>query len=596
VTTSVLTTMAAFMPLMLMPGILGQFMMVIPLVVTLALAISLLEAYWILPAHVIAARVNFDNPSRIHRHRERFTHWLQVKYSRLLLKALRYPGRVALAVLLLFVVSIGALASGRITVNFFAMESMRLFYINVEMPPGTPLEQSLQKSREAEQRIRGAMLPGEVRGMVSYAGLMFTQTEPLMGDNYAQVMVSLNPQRGEMRTTHQVVEAVRPLLADLAGVAELYFFEMKDGPPTEKPIKVKVRGDDFARIGAAVEELKGLLATIDGVSDISDNDSPGGMELVLTINHDAVRRAGLNPALLSRLIRMLGDGEVVSSVQLRGEKVEVRVLAAERYPDLESLLRTPVALPDGGQMALGELVEHRVQYGRSNIRHYNLLRAVTLEADLDKAVQDTVAANAQLQAHWQRVAANHPGITLDFSGELDDIYESLDSIVVLFIFGLGMIYLILGAQFGSYFQPLLIIFTIPMAFTGVLLGLWFTANPLSLYTLYGVVALGGIAVNSAIVLISAANQRLASGMSLLHATVYAARRRMIPILITSLTTIAGLFSLATGLGGHSLIWGPVATAIVWGLALSTVLTLFVTPLLYRLFMADTGGLLRRFWR
>jgi len=115
-------------------------------------------------------------------------------------------------------------------------------------------------------------------------------------------------------------------------------------------------------------------------------------------------------------------------------------------------------------------------------------------------------------------------------------------------------------------------------------GLLLTNNPLSLFTLYGIVALAGIAVNAAIVLISAANARLDSGMSLLHSTLYAARRRVIPILITSLTTIAGLFSLATGLGGHSLIWGPVATAIVSGLVFSTILTLIVVPVLYRLSM------------
>jgi multidrug efflux pump subunit AcrB len=124
-----------------------------------------------------------------------------------------------------------------------------------------------------------------------------------------------------------------------------------------------------------------------------------------------------------------------------------------------------------------------------------------------------------------------------------------------------------------------------MAFTGVTYGLLVSGNPLSLYTIYGVVALAGIAVNAAIVLISAGNQRLAAGMTVLHATIYAARRRVIPILITSLTTVAGLFSLATGLGGKSLIWGPVATAIVWGLAFSTILTLIVIPLLYRLFMS-----------
>ena len=124
----------------------------------------------------------------------------------------------------------------------------------------------------------------------------------------------------------------------------------------------------------------------------------------------------------------------------------------------------------------------------------------------------------------------------------------------------------------------------PLAFTGVVLGLLVTGHPLSLYAMYGVVALAGISVNAAIVLISAANSRLESGMSLLHATVYAARRRVIPIIITSLTTVAGLFSLAAGLAGKSLIWGPVATAIVWGLAFSTVLTLFVIPFLYRTFM------------
>jgi multidrug efflux pump subunit AcrB len=163
----------------------------------------------------------------------------------------------------------------------------------------------------------------------------------------------------------------------------------------------------------------------------------------------------------------------------------------------------------------------------------------------------------------------------------------MDSILILFVFGVGVMYAILGTQFRSYWQPLMILSTLFMAFTGVTFGLLVSQNPMSLYTLYGVVALGGIAVNAAIVLISAGNERLKSGMSVLHATIYAARRRVIPILITSLTTIAGLFSLAAGLGGESLIWGPVATAIVWGLAFSTLLTLVVIPLLYRLFMSNS---------
>nr|MBA2238247.1 efflux RND transporter permease subunit [Lysobacter sp.] len=185
---------------------------------------------------------------------------------------------------------------------------------------------------------------------------------------------------------------------------------------------------------------------------------------------------------------------------------------------------------------------------------------------------------------WDRVRVQHPGADLDFSGELDDINESLNAMGPLALLGIGLIYLILAAQFRSYFQPLLILVTVPLAFIGVTLGLLISGNPLSLYTMYGVIALIGIAVNAAIVLISAANDRRAAGMRTLHATIFAARRRVIAVLMTTATTIAGLFSLAFGIGGKSLLWGPVASSIVWGLAFSAVLTLFVVPVLYRYFM------------
>jgi multidrug efflux pump subunit AcrB len=166
---------------------------------------------------------------------------------------------------------------------------------------------------------------------------------------------------------------------------------------------------------------------------------------------------------------------------------------------------------------------------------------------------------------------------------LDDIQESLDAMLLLFLFGISLIYLLIGTQFKSYFQPLMILVTVPLAFIGVVIGLIITQNPLSLYTMYGIVALTGISVNSAIVLIDAANTRRKAGMNSVHSIVFAARRRVVPILITSFTTIAGLLSLALGLGGNSLLWGPVASAIMWGLAVSTLMTLFVIPLLYKTF-------------
>jgi multidrug efflux pump subunit AcrB len=585
VTSSVMTTMAAFLPLMLLPGILGDFMFVIPFVVTVALAVSLLEAYWILPVHVSMVKLNLNKLTRSQQLRIRFTHWLRIKYSQLLIKVLRRPLTSLLVVILMFAIAVGAYFAGLVRVQFFAFDPTRLFYVNVEMPPGTPLEQTLRQVEIIEGKVRHYLRPGEARGISSTAGQMFTKMGPYFGDHYGQLAVSLNPQKAGMRSIEQTVATMRDDIKATVGPKNTSFFVVEAGPPKGKPISIKVRGDDFQEIEAAVGDLKAILQAMEGVTDITDDSSAGKLELKMRFNTEVMRVAGLNPADIARTIRLMFDGEVVASMQHEGQKLDVRVRAVgENLQNIDSVLDQTITLPGGGQIALGQLVLVDTALGKDNIRHYNFRRAITLEANLEKEKIDTAVANNQILQQWDKIRLNYPRINLDFSGELDDIQESLDAMLVLGLLGIGLIYLILGTQFKSYWQPFMILITVPLAFTGVTLGLVVSRNPLSLFTMYGVVALIGIVVNSAIVMIHAANGRLDQGMSVLHATVYAARRRVVPIIITSLTTVAGLFSLAIGLGGKSLLWGPVASAIVWGLAFSTVLTLFVIPLLFRFFM------------
>lgn len=585
ITTAVLTSIAAFLPLMLMPGILGDFMRVIPMVVCIALAISLIEAFWMLPAHVMVVRVNFTNPGRIQRLRNKLTHGLQIAYIRLLIKALRRPALSLLIAVVPFVVAVGVVAGGKIKMDFFASDPLRLFYVNVEMPPATPLELTMKTVAAIEQRVRAKVREGEVRAITSYAGQMFTETEPKLGDQYGQVLVGLHPKTEALRSVDQMIDAVRESVTAVAGPVNTSFLRLAGGPPTAKPISIKVRGDDYPQLTEAAQTLRQIMATIADVTDIEDDASKGRYELLLNLDQDAMTRSGLDPEQVRRTLRLLVDGEVVADMRDQGQKLEVRVRAQpQSLDDLDQLLNFRLPLPAGGSIALAELVEQQRHQALGNIRHYNFRRAITVEADLKPGGIDTVSANELVVEAWQQQALAYPDIDLDFSGELDDIQESLDAIGVLFLFGVGLMYLILGTQFRSYFQPLMILVTVPLAFTGVVFGLMITQNPLSLFTMYGVVALAGIAVNAAIVLISAANSRLDNGMGLQHATLYAARRRVVPILITTLTTVAGLFSLAVGLGGKSLIWGPVATAIVWGLIFSTLLTLFVIPLLFRLTM------------
>ncbi len=605
VTTAVFTTISAFLPLMLLPGILGEFMMVVPLVVSIALLLSLVESFWMLPAHVTAMGGDMSKPGRVQRGRTAAMRWIRHRYSVLLLRSLRWPKMTLSVVVLLFMMAGSVIAAGLVKVDFFAADTLRVFYVSVEMPATSTLQDTLNKTLEVEKQVKKHLKEGEARSVVSYAGQMFTDIEPYFGARYGQIVIGLLPETKDSRRVEDIVKSMRKDVVSVPGANQISFLVLSSGPPSNKPISVKVRGNDFRIIQQASDKLQDILSSMSGIKDVNDNASEGRMELTLTLNHDAIRRAGINPAVVSRTIRLLVDGEVVADMQDQSEKLEVWLRSSkDSFDDVGSVLDFHIPTANGGSIPLRELTSQTRVVSLGNIRHHNFRRTITVEADLVKHEQedfvecqinpafkdqpkdyskctlDTVTANKQLLAEWDKHKADFPSIDLSFSGQLDDINEAIGSMGKLFLFGVGLMYLILGTQFKSYFQPMIILFTIPMAFSGVTFGLLVTQSPLSLYTLYGVVALAGIAVNGAIVLMSAANDRRKLGMSTLHAVVFASRRRVIPILITALTTIAGLFSLSIGLGGHSLIWGPVATAIVWGVGFSTVLSLFTIPTLY----------------
>jgi multidrug efflux pump subunit AcrB len=477
------------------------------------------------------------------------------------------------------------LATEKVRIEFFTFDPIRMFYVYVDMPPDSPIEGSLAQAERVAENIRPLIHDSELRAITTQAGVKFTDTEPLFGDQYGQIQVSLSPKGADDRSVGEVVNAIREAAFAARGDAEISFFELSGGPPVAKDIAVQVRGDNTEELRAATDAIKKIVRSIDGSSNVVDNDVPGRYELTLDLDDRAIRQAGLSQGAISRLMRLHVEGEIVAFTRDDGEKVELRVRGPRRIlQDVTDILDDPIALPQGGTTTFRALTTTQVNRSSGTIRHYNYRRSITVEADLDPIKINTVKGNKFIAEEWSNIRSAYPGIDLDFSGAFDDIQESLDAMLILFLFGLGLIYLILATQFRSYFQPLLIGTTLPMAFTGVVVGLYVTGNPLSLYTLYGVVALTGIAVNAAIVLIDAANTRINAGMRPLHAIMYAARRRVIPIIMTAMTTIAGLFSLATGLGGKSLLWGPVATSMVFGLFVATVLTLFLLPVLFRSFM------------
>ena len=595
VLSAVLTTISAFLPLILLPGIVGEFMKVVPIVVALGLLVSLVEAFWILPSHVISVsgKRAASSSAYLDNWRGRWTHALRIKYTKALGFVFRRPLPFFAAAFAMFVLSIVAIATDRVRVDFFANDPFRIIYVNVDMPAEAQLEETLRNLNRVQAAIDPLVDDSELRAMIGMAGLRFTDAEILYGDHYGQIQLSLKPEQDDSRGVFEIRDSLRDAVARAAGNATVSYFVPSGGPPTEKDIALKLIGDDFVELRAAVRALKAIIADIPGSDNIEDDEVPGRPELTLELDFQAIREAGLSPGDVSRLLRLHVDGEIVAFTRDLGEKLELRVRGPQRnVGEVDAVLDDPIALPGGGSTTFRALTTSSVTRSSGTIKHFNFRRSITVSADLGEESPDTVTANRQIVDAWDEVRIDYPSVSLELSGAFDDIQESLDSMLLLFMLGLALIYLILATQFRSYFQPLLILFTVPMAFTGVVFGLFVTQYALSLYTLYGIVALTGIAVNAAIVLIDATNARMDSGMRSLHAVMYAARRRVVPILMTSLTTIAGLFSLATGLGGKSAIWGPVAASMVFGLMVGTVLTLFLIPVLARAFIRLRDGRIR----
>ena len=404
----------------------------------------------------------------------------------------------------------------------------------------------------------------------------------LYGHQYGDIWFSLTTDASRDAAT--LIPLVKPLLEDLSGTVGVWV--EGDGPePVGKPIYLMLSGAGGSEQEAAITQLKAILGSIAGVHDIKIDSIAGLPELNVRLDSEAIQRAGLNPESVIRTLQLLADGESVASFIDQDESIGVRVRADEgNERDITALLRHTLARPDGSSAPLSQLVTAEQRVGSASINHIDFRRILALQADLDKTKMDTMAANKLIKEHWGKVSDNYPDIKVTFGGEMEAINKSLSQLGQQFVLGIGLIFLIVGTQFRSYGLPFLVLFKVPMAFTGLIMGLLISREPISLYTLYGAVALAGIAVNSAILMFSAAHDRLAVGMGVVHAAVYAARRRMLPILITSLTTLVGLLPLALATNQSSTMWRPVATAIVWGVGFSTILTLFIVPLLYRLAM------------
>ena len=572
VTSGILTTIAAFLPLMLLPGIMGKFMRVIPFVVSLALLSSLFEATVILPSHIN----DWTGGSTRHKKTELGLYlWLKEHYVRALRGFLR---RRYLVVVIMVVILIGsALLIPLVGVEMFGHEDLGHFTVLVKLPEGTSLEETDRVISKIE--ASALRLPAEeVRYIEASSGLYQGNNEWLIRKNVGQVVVSLVESSERERTTDEIIAALRDSIASVSGISSVEFEKPSSGPPSSKPLSIRLTGKYLEELRSATADLKAVLAGVEGVYDIQDDFPQGTQEIRVHIDEERAALYGLAPREIALELHTAISGLTATTFREGDEDIDVVVkLREDSNNSLESVRGLRLTTFTGATVPLSDVARITVHDATSEIKRRDLKRTIIVGADIDESKTTVDRAVREATSHFAEIGRRYTDITLEVGGEFEEFTEFLGDLERLFAIGLILIYLILGTQFRSYLQPLTILCTVPFAFIGAMVGLLVAGDKFGIVTLFGVVALAGIVVNDAIVMISFINNARRAGRDRWESIIEGGAKRLRPIILTSVTTIGGLLPTAVGIGGTSEVWRPLANTIAWGLLFSTVLTLLVIP-------------------
>ncbi|MBI2602947.1 MAG: efflux RND transporter permease subunit [Deltaproteobacteria bacterium] len=594
VTATILTTIAAFTPLLMMSGIMGKFIVNLPQVIIIALTISLLEAIFILPAHAYDV-LRFNKWRRqntksgvvkpLKKESGPMFHVLNV-YERILELSIRWRYLcVSLAVAVLFFFLYVAFFHMKIIL--FPEEGTEAFFVRGNLTAGTSEIVTSEKMKVFERIIAEKIPRDEIKDYVTYIGRQqMDAMDPLgaNGSHLGQVGVYLTPESERDRTAPVIMESIRDDIlqaGEEAGFEKITFVKLRGGPPVGKPVAIRVFGEDLEEMRDVSKTIQKNLAEKDGVSDIQDSYIEGKREIQVDVLDGKASQHLTSTQEIALHVRATLEGQIASYVNDKSERIPVRVRYNEpARGEVEAIKNTRFINHSGQLVPLSDVAEFRESQGVNAINHYQGKRVITVTADLnEKKVSSTELAD-WIRPHLDGLMGQHPDIRLEAGGEYEDTTESMRSLRDSFYVALCLIFLILATQFRSLTQPIVVMTAIPFGIIGVIIAFYLHSSPLNFLGLIGSIGLTGVVVNDSIVLVDFINHSRARGVSPYKAVLYAGRRRFRAVLLTSITTIAGLIPLVYGIGGSDLFLRPAAMALGYGLLFATALVLFLIPSLY----------------
>jgi len=613
---AVTTTIVAFTPLMHIAGIMGKFIFIMPQAVICILAFSLVEAFIILPAHLYHALTPpKKNKALIYRvcffwlewlKKDIFDahNWMRDKVEKILnvfiysiyTPVLKYCVKNRYFTLAIgfgiLIVSIGLLAGGHVPFVFFPKTDSNWIVSEIIYPLGTPFEATEKTIKQIEKGafelndfFRKRVVDGEdlIVNNFSQVGIIPRRDwKPgVLGGHCGEAWIEIQSasKRPDI-SAPEVTAKWRELTGDILGSEQLTF-SIIGGGPGGNPIEIQLKGKDLEQLELAADELKEEVAKYPGTFDITDNFRPGKMEKRIHIKKGA-ESLGITMADIATQIRQAYYGDEALKIQRGKDDIKVMVRYSQKERESEASIDTlRIRTRDGREIPLNQVADIEMKRGYSTIQRVDRKRIITVISDINEDVANAREIVEDLKKNYLDSLVNRfPGVIYDLEGQAKRTEESIDSLKLGFSLAAMLIFLLLASQFRSYIQPIIIMTAIPFGLIGAIIGHYFMNLDITMISIFGIVALSGIVVNDSLILIDFINSKVRKGSRVFDSVIDAGQNRFRPVLLTSVTTVAGLFPLLLETSFQAQFLIPMAVSISFGLMAATILTLVFVPSLY----------------
>jgi len=578
ITATAFTTIAAFLPMLVTKGIMGQFIMWIPIVVTISLIVSLTEGFFLLPMRlrfvsskvIDAKEVKKDWFHKFIEKFEKFMSWcVGNRY-----KMLFIFGGILVGSLLL-------MTKGN-KFMLFPPEQTEIYLGRVEMPRGTTVTETKKELDRISVDLQKE-LGDNAKWITARAGISnMGPTDPkgATGENHGLVIVYASDYAKYNVVYTDFLDSMKKVTSDK--VKKLKYEEMVNGPPVGAPVNATFRSNNKSNLNQMLKEVIAELSKIEGIYDLETDDILGENEAKVLIDYEKTDQLGLSVQSVGNAIRTALSGTMVSKIILENKEVDLNVRYNDSIRrDLTNLNNIKVMDRQGNLVPVKTVAKTSMTEGSYEIKRFDFKRSKTLTGKVDGLNMTSIKANAELTRVFNLLQPKFQDVTMVFGGEGENTKESMESLGQALMLALMGIFGLMVFLFKSYLRPLIIMSTIPLGLVGFSIAFFLHGKPISFLAMIGVIGLAGIIVNSGIVLISFIDQLREEGkIPLEKILVKASGMRLRAVLVTSLTTVSGLLPTAYGIGGSDSMLVPMTMAMAWGLTSGTILTLIWVPCAY----------------